>query len=894
MNLTSEEIREEADLLLNRTLRYVFTTDETKLSTLNLNNQSDRGIDFVFEIVERLTDITRLKFNAQNKGVEQNKNIKILKSDRSGPKGYISFQLDKIRHIPYYMSEIGEPIIIFICDIEKSEVYWYSIQLDSDISKRAKKKIDEEVDSIQIYVNPENKVNGQNSERLLKDILYSKKEQNVRFNYKEEAENFLSETFKRRDEFKDNEDAILHAIGLFEPFEIVPRFLIAKQFPFSLAPDKTGYCITSTLYVTNEELLDYFLNVTKKKEKGDSLTIEEVRIIKFLNRNLIHHIESSNPNSKLRICVHDLLEDDICKCVICEFNRMNYSKVLDQIGNKQKLSSRLVDHKYTYVKYKFGLYDEVFLDLKNAISEAENHRKWAEKFLLLYNLKKLERIISFNFFGQRADQIVAEIETYNINAEFELSQHKVSSEARAVLRWIHEDRFIHRPLFNIDKFVQKLLDKVFLDDRGGWTSDSKEIELMYEFAHFMSFIEGTPVFYDKFTEFENIIHKVFEGLIVPNKIKRKDTSKHVVINGYVIDKFIRYGKADEMLRIIQNHQVTTLELASEHKERSGNEIANRIQKFAQSIPNLRTKYHYSDGKVNFHIKSEIRRIIENSLLLFSYCDFTDEEVQSVLDSSIRSFIPIEEINWQHKFFNHFIYRVGERLSRSDLDRILDLVASTPSLLNTINISLVVGLLDKKAGNVGENSALHAIIDTIVGLSTKEKRTNHLESLIEVHSYLSMERKEEVSSNILNFLSERFDSSVYYSAVVTEVIDYEPLLGEFIKRVPKSPNEASFKQLFASGSDEDFNIRVNQLIQICYKFNLEIPEEVVPQIEYYKWLSSPETYDYEKFDPLWVLEFQVKDYARKFRGIPEIRESIEKYLQRNHDRRLSNFYFNELI
>ena len=100
---TTEEIREEADLLLRATLGNVFNSMDTRLSVADQNTQTDRGIDFIYEVIDRKSDKTKLRFNAQNKGADKTSVLKILKSDRTGPAGFISYKIEKfaIFHITF-------------------------------------------------------------------------------------------------------------------------------------------------------------------------------------------------------------------------------------------------------------------------------------------------------------------------------------------------------------------------------------------------------------------------------------------------------------------------------------------------------------------------------------------------------------------------------------------------------------------------------------------------------------------------------------------------------------------------------------------------------------------------------------------------------------------------
>lgn len=895
MELTSEEIREEADILLKKKLKAIFTSEDYRLSISDFNTQADRGIDFVFEIINRPTGATKLKFNAQNKGVAQSENMKFLKTNRTGPIGFISYQLDKIRHIPYYISEIAEPVIIFICDIEKQEVYWYSIQLDQDIRSRAEDQFKKKSDSIQIYVNPDNKISLDNLKKIIEDIRQSKIEQNIDYNYRDDLSEVFSETFKRQDESSDIQAALTFAVNEFGTLTIVPRHIIAQQYPYSLSPSSRSYCTASTLFTTNSELIQYFEGLVKKKNSSIELTEDEIKIVRFLNQNLIFFIEDISGGNRKRIPIRNLLKHSICECILCEYGRMRYSSVIQSLNNPQTgdVNERKNQFISVYINYKLGLFGTAFYKLDEIIKEAYNEKKWESRYLNFYNIKRLASIIRTSYFGEDANEISRVIKSINLDQEYDKAKHHVSGDLYRCLRWIQNEHFLYRPMYRIWKLAQKITEKIGTVQRGGWTSDNSEYELTIEFAHFVSFVEHNPIFYDKFAEFQDVVHKVFEAIIASSSIAKDDVPRAKALDRYLVSKVIKYGDASKISKIFLNHRISQIDVLPIGGQLNINSFSNNFLNLAQSLIDLQQILIYNDGKINFHLKSDIRRVLQNTLLLFSYCNFSKEEIVEIFDACINVFLVNDQINWDHKYFNSFLYRVIDILEKRHLLELLELIALDTNLLDTIEI---VPLYDnlKKKGWVPDNSiAFRKIMDYIILGNKREHIRNSFNSLIRIHESLPIKLQEEVSKNVLHLLKKDFDTDLYYRAVIFEVIDYSLHFDLFVDRVPIRSNEASFKEAF-SGRKDDINIRLNQLIQICYKFNIDIPSRIVAPSEYYKWLFSPNNYDYEEFNPLWLVEFRVTTYAEKFKSISSIKQAVEDYLSKNNNRELSEFYFNQLI
>lgn len=892
MLLSSDEIRESADLLLRQRLKEIFTTEETKLSVSDFNTQSDRGIDLVFEIIDRASDTTKLKFNVQNKGVEKSKNVKRLKTNRNNRKGYISYKLEKIRHIPYYLAEIAEPIVITLCDLENREVYWHPIQLDLEIEGRAMEQMNQNKDSIQIYVNPTKKLTLENSAQFFEDLERSKIEQNIKYNYKDLAPELSSKSFSFGSSTSSGIENLHKALNLFGHFELVPKYLIARQYPFSISSENIGYCNGSTLITPNLELFEELRELTIKCNKSIKLETFEEEVLTFLNQNLIYHIETTRRKQGDRICIHDLLVNKPCNCIRCSYKRMDFLSILPLISadsNKMIYAEKI---KQLYIFYKLGLYERAFKLMKDLAEQAyrENHQE--VRYLIFYNLKRFSRVVWSNFFSEKGNKIIDYIKNVNLDEEFDQAKHQVNPDLYNALKWVHEDRFFYRPFYRIHKIVNEIINKVNTDQRGGWTSDNKEQELLIEFAHFISFMELTPIFYDRFTEFNDIIHKVFEGLVAPNKILREETRKTTILNRFVVHKLIHYGSADRLLQVLQDYDIEIISISKEDDPSSINQIAENLWNLANSFESIKTIIKYEDGQVNYHLTSDLRRIIQNSLVLFSYCQFEENEVSKVVDCFLQVFISQKLVKWDKKYFNHFVSRMGDKLESAHLEKIIKVVSKDLVLINEVNIVQIVGKLSKRNYELSKIPSLGKILKALL----EDQSNSYFQRysiLVNLYEYVDGQQRQEVRKVILERLNNRFDTDLYYRAVVNRVVDYKSYFQDFIQRIPKSTEESSIKEL-VTGRKDSYNYRLNQLVQICYMNEMKIPVDLHPPTDYYQWLFDPENFDYEKFDVSWLLEFKVRTYLERFSKIPKIKEAVEAFLRKSTHKDLSQLYFNHLI
>lgn len=133
IKLTTDEIDRDSSRLLVSTFEKIVRERGKKLRPYNLGDLKEKGIDFIFEVEDRIYDTelkdnfeSNLLFYAQNKGTQSIKSP--LKTTVN--KGFIPFQLDKINHIKYFCYELSQPLIITLVDIDKNDIYWLPIQLE--------------------------------------------------------------------------------------------------------------------------------------------------------------------------------------------------------------------------------------------------------------------------------------------------------------------------------------------------------------------------------------------------------------------------------------------------------------------------------------------------------------------------------------------------------------------------------------------------------------------------------------------------------------------------------------------------------------------------------------------------------------------------------------------
>ena len=84
----------------------------------------------------------------------------------------------------------------------------------------------------------------------------------------------------------------------------------------------------------------------------------------------------------------------------------------------------------------------------------------------------------------------------------------------------------------------------------------------------------------------------------------------------------------------------------------------------------------------------------------------------------------------------------------------------------------------------------------------------------------------------------------------EIIDYTPFFKDFLDSCPSLKSTKPRYSLF--GNSEATHSRLNQVINLAYRFQLNTREVLFPRYKgislYNDWLLDMESFDYSQFDP----------------------------------------------
>ena len=680
---------------------------------------------------------------------------------------------------------------------------------------------------------------------------------------------------------------------------ILPPYFLPKLFPFSKSKDSNSYQSKSTLYTDNEELYSFLNNIIVKDDKfhlkvlNDSTnSIKDLEekistIVNYLQSNQIDHIRLLS-SKKNKICIHNFkIKKPVCDCEHCSYWRGDFNSSFDKISNDAIYSEINNRMKKAYVQYQLGLLKESVESFEKLSEEFKNKKKYINFYICQFNLTKLKRFLSQNYFEEDREDIMGKISNIDLDTIKVNLKNEVSSIKYSILEWIQKERFINNAFWNIDKNLDEILEVYHNDQNGGWSSNSKIDSLSFNLVKINRSLKINFLIYDSFSEFARLINKSIEGYVAIIKLQNTDAQRLEYLYDLILLLLIYYGDTKKIQKTFHRYKLNHIPISKD----SGIEAI--IQNVYDGIPSINHLIEGDNTKPNYFFRDKINKILGNSFLLLSRLEITSKPLNKLIGSLLNG------------------YKYSDFYYPKNTDYLVALITNKGSLISKSNLIelLTLSLTHNKVNNAHLTDTIIACVKTNhpnFKISTKGrnkvlwevyKNQRPIIDSIDIWDVCSSEIKKCIKNEICSRLVGSFDFDLCYDAAMAGIINYQPYLDKLIASTPKNSNASSLKELFGGKKDVK-NFKLNYLINLTYKYEIDLSKKEFQKLhnnsDYYKWLLNLKSFDYTKFNPYWILEFRSIHYYERFKEIPAIHTEIKSYLKENKLDKLSEIYLKYFI
>jgi hypothetical protein len=712
-------------------------------------------------------------------------------------------------------------------------------------------------------------------------------------------------TFKNEDEIEiDKTKPILEQINDYisarhKEISFYPISLLINHYPFKI--NSFSYYSTFNLNTDNEELFELFKSV--QIAENNEISIKEAKLIECvtdyeakiksvllgLSKNLIFNI--SNDKSRERVTIR-YSEEKICECPKCSFNKFKFTECFQTLNTYYENTKEDLQQS-SYLNYQIGNYLFAVEKQKQALAKFKREHLNTLTFIGQFNLSKLSIFIRNNYFGENsADEVLQELKA--INLEFE-ETNLSSKENKKLLKYLRENDFYSDARNKIQETSRKLIDQYYNSLNGGWSSNNEVWSLINDFAKLESFVSDNFIVYDKFKEFQDVFSIFLEGLFASHAIADSHHSRLESFDDWLIRKIVQYANAETINKYYRRYKIKKVNYKKTSSQ--GDSFSELTDNFFSNI-NLREVLLENCENNNRRFWEHYDNIFKNILTIVSVSDFDNSFINSFSKKLIKY---LETENYLHpqsyKHINTFLYRCGEEIDTVLIQSFFNLGINNRFFHESEFYDALLDVIGKRKITITITSEQFEAIKNITSKECNICKEKHSSSII-IPLYLMIENKdyrEELSNSIKVKLEEEFSFNLFYLATLFELIPLDKvLLNIAIETSLPASNQVSFKSVFSGVDDKRFD-RVNSIMNLCFKFNIDTSTEQFKQYKtldpYYSWLVDMDNFNYDLFDGKWIGEYATRFYFRKIHSSKIIKDKMDIIIKEKYDNSLERDYLN---
>ncbi len=923
IKLDTDEIDRKSLRLLVDTFEKIVINRNKKLRPYNLGELKEKGIDYIFEIEDRIYD-TELKVNLETNPIFyiQNKGTLKVNPQLKGTinKGLIPFQLDKISHIKYFCYELDYPLIITLVDIDKKAIYWLPIQLELEkYSKAYNKKLNElnnktkKTNSIQIYFDPNkcilknNEINKDSIEEFFNDVNASRfflanrikdsltYSNNKILNYDKFSK--LSQHIESsRLLYLNNEilDSIYNLFNkiIFDEISFIPPHIITKYF---LSIYLANVFYDDFKLTIKDDKIRVFFNSFQIENQNNIIADTEIEneklefILSKLTNNLFFYISTDNQQIDIRFNKHS-----DCDCVRCKYENYDFVNINFQIEKSEENDLDKLILK-AYINYKVGNYDTSLLIFIKALDLAKQDEKLIKVFFIKTNILRLKQLLRNRNFGAQIDES-RYLDFNSINLDSDLCSMLTHPHIET-LKWLHSGRFNSDAFRNISDLSKKLREHYKNSISNGYGYNNHINSIYHSFLNYDLFLQNNCIIFDCFNEYNEIIELFIEGLYASHAITSERNSKLDGFNDYLLKILLNNSNTDILIKLFREYKLQELNYITDEEindKRIHNSILKLISNFS-SISELKSNLDSDNDKFSTHYRNKVY----NGIVLSAQLNFEDE-ISVTLFKEIINLIQSNNVNLHSKYIAYFVSKKNRILSDELLINFLNVCLSNPFLKDSRSFEDIIYAIHLGKRTLNFNDIVRENIITFLAYDSK-KEIYKFDTDILVDFYIISDKVTQVKIREIckSLIISSFNKDFYQLCVVLDVLEYEEnLIDKFISvSFPKLIQEIQGRPVYENiGLNNNSNL--DNLFNILFKYDINTNDAKFDFINafnlYYQWLKDLEGFDYIKFDPKWITLHTTKYYFKAFYNSFELKNNLENYIQSDasqNDQEVMNSYLN---
>lgn len=714
------------------------------------------------------------------------------------------------------------------------------------------------------------------------------------------ANNYIVEACKEKSDIFDHLFDVTKAI--YSQVGFVPLEILSRVAPFRINDPQNSHTHFHgwVLYTNNQRVVDFFAMLDEGSEeirfKHDATypnTPENLEKLKFiaecLNQNMVYHIGMASNGGYIRFD-STIGREPNKQTVGWQYSKM-YWKAAANISHPEITKDNAIS-----ILSDAGVLHDMGM-------EAESSKLYLE----LYRLGKKAKLplLSFNVLFAlrwRGKSLLDTIENDNekILLEKELLDIEYIDQQSAFYSFQKSTPFEQEMasayflLYAINQMTTGILAEADSFDRlyegqlrGNYASMHNSIaQLFQKYMEYQFFLIENGIPLRGFTHYSQVAERYISCLFKAAGMNHYQADRLNALNENMLLTLIYIRKPEKLTESFYLYLKKPFALNARQANRITVIIQNFLEGHEQNIEwldiNNNSSYWYAR-------KNAYYEHFWNFLVLLAIVDFDEVFIRSCGHGIISFLTSLDLVNnTDCRHIAIFIQNRGKMMGNGFLKKLMQLCIEkkefhVQQVFNSF--TLIDGLQTPPA-----LITTHAIFKKLVATFDITKQY-HQDILLFSHNVSSPAYKRKLSAIVNKHLATNLDWHLYFAAAFRDVIDPNSLFHIYLPFFSQIPDKNDISpQLVRQETKLEY---VNQLMVLSFKYGIKIPSAIAEPIKkfsnYYEWLLDMENFNYKKFDPLWILQFNSTTYYKKMFSIIKVKMAVKKFIEKNEQPRLTKLY-----
>jgi len=647
-----------------------------------------------------------------------------------------------------------------------------------------------------------------------------------------------------------------------------------------------------------KEKLEYIFKKLHASHVFFISAIRDIDAIKVKNKNTIgfslRYILDTRGGDGIFLKI-DLPVNEACECLSCRVHSLDFRKIaewLNAVEGQPEMNT--LEVAYAHYKLATDNFKKAYHIYKTIEQEAKgDEHRLLEYFVAKYNLKQLHNLILDDDENKTIKADVSSIDLNRvINDELDLY---IDQYTRKLLLGIKEDKVFH----DAEKKVRELLGslkyaKAFFK-KGGMMSAPDYIGQLftaYGLAH--GHVQSNYIIKDAFTDYRTLVAEFFRCLLVSHRTREKGFKK---FRDFELTEAILYIEPKVLGDLLTGSPDLPL---TDHAKRI---VLKKSEAFLRSYCHESVFGRYWPDKLlekqllNYQFQQTFTDVFNNVCTLLAHIDLETDEFKPVAEALVK-FIEIEEVlsRIEINFLGELIKIKASLFTEQQLGSLLDFTLNNhcinksskyENLLVDVPKALHSAYPDFRFSN--KTIAKRAVINCYA-----DHGRSDLKPLVYLWRIADDVNKQYLDQEFETNLDESFDYTLcelLFKKKVWSVDrkDYLEKLTDYVNR-RKGPGFVGFKNDNPDWKDTfAYNLLIIPYV-LDLDFNMPAFAKLTNLSPFETWLANPHEFNYDDFEPRWLLAANSPLIAKRLSGFEPIRQRLSAYLKDNYDKQLSKTYF----